>query len=64
MAASETPEGGGVRATLRTFLKHDLPELSELSWLCEVHQDPDAMTLILRARYVCWHCVGEESRAH
>ncbi|WFB09712.1 hypothetical protein LRS74_23660 [Streptomyces sp. LX-29] len=59
MTSSSTPEGGGVRATLRRFLKHDLSEESELSWLCQVHKDPAAMRLILRSRYVCDHCARE-----
>ncbi|MFI2211971.1 hypothetical protein [Streptomyces sp. NPDC020141] len=52
----EGPEGCGVRDTLRAFLKTDLPEDSELSWLCPVHRDPDAMRLVLRTRYTCAHC--------
>ncbi|MEU5400679.1 hypothetical protein ABZ348_15470 [Streptomyces sp. NPDC005963] len=45
-----------MRNTLRMFLKADLPEDSELSWVCPVHQDLDAMKLLLRSRYVCGHC--------
>ncbi|GGZ65317.1 hypothetical protein GCM10010387_67820 [Streptomyces inusitatus] len=65
MTASQTPENpGGMRGTLRTFLKTDLPEDSELSWLCETHRDPEAMRLVLRSRYVCAHCTrGPETPA-
>ncbi|WP_431041383.1 hypothetical protein ACQUSR_05455 [Streptomyces sp. P1-3] len=62
MTSSNTPEDGGVRATLRRFLKHDLPEATELSWLCPVHKDSAAMRLVLRSRYVCDHCTRERNR--
>ncbi len=62
MTSSDIPEGHGVRATLRQFLKHDLPEDSELSWLCKIHKDPGAMRLVLRSRYVCSKCTSEAAR--
>ncbi|MFI1797902.1 hypothetical protein ACH427_11160 [Streptomyces sp. NPDC020379] len=62
MTSSNTPDGYGVRATLRQFLKHDLPEDSELSWLCPEHRDPHAMRLVLRSRYVCDKCAREANR--
>ncbi|MFD9566060.1 hypothetical protein [Streptomyces sp. NPDC059994] len=37
-------------------MKRDLPEDSELSWLCQIHQDPDAMKLLLRTGYMCLLC--------
>ncbi|MBD0746244.1 hypothetical protein [Streptomyces sp. CBMA152] len=57
MTSSNPGSGdGSARATARRFLKRDLPENSELSWLCQIHKDPDAMKLIARTRYVCEHC--------
>ncbi|MBD0746251.1 hypothetical protein [Streptomyces sp. CBMA152] len=61
--SSDPPESsGGARATLREFLKHDLPERSELSWVCRAHKDPAAMRLVLRKRYVCEHCRRDGAR--
>ncbi|OAR22799.1 hypothetical protein A8W25_24820 [Streptomyces sp. ERV7] len=62
---SSTPGSGdgSARATARKFLKRDLPENSELSWLCPIHQDPDAMRLVLRTGYMCLHCQRERSRS-
>ncbi|GAA0355500.1 hypothetical protein [Streptomyces blastmyceticus] len=62
MTSSNTPDGEGTRATLRQFLKHDLPEDTELSWLCPIHRDPQAMRLVLRSRYVCDKCTHETAR--
>ncbi|GLF94868.1 hypothetical protein [Streptomyces yaizuensis] len=57
MSSDSRPDGhGGPRFTLWQYLKHDLPAAAEPSWLCAVHQDPEAMQLLLRARYVCRHC--------
>ncbi|MEU5434157.1 hypothetical protein AB0G73_12370 [Streptomyces sp. NPDC020719] len=53
---------GSARATARRFLKRDFPENSELSWLCQIHKDPDAMKLVLRTGYVCQHCQRERTR--
>ncbi|GGP95808.1 hypothetical protein [Streptomyces melanogenes] len=62
---SSTPGSGdgSARATARRFLKRDLPENAELSWLCPIHQDPDAMKLVLRTGYLCAHCQRERSRS-
>ncbi|GGP51582.1 hypothetical protein [Streptomyces melanogenes] len=61
---SSTPGSGdgSARATARRFLKRDLPENSELSWLCQTHKDPGAMKLVLRTGYVCQHCQRERTR--
>lgn len=63
--ASSTPGSGdgSARATARRFLKRAFPEASELSWLCQIHKDPEAMRLVLRARYVCRHCQRERTRS-
>ncbi|MEV6549952.1 hypothetical protein AB0M57_14780 [Streptomyces sp. NPDC051597] len=62
---SSTPGSGdgSARATARKFLKRDLPENSELSWLCPIHGDRDAMRLVLRTGYTCLQCQRERSRA-
>lgn len=59
MESNDSPERGGARATVQEFLKRDLPEASELSWLCQTHKDPKAMKLVLRSRYVCTLCSRE-----
>ncbi|MEV6553735.1 hypothetical protein AB0M57_34295 [Streptomyces sp. NPDC051597] len=41
------------------FIKRDLPERSELSWVCAVHKDPAAMRLVLRRTYVCTLCTRD-----
>ncbi|GAA0387694.1 hypothetical protein GCM10010357_05530 [Streptomyces luteireticuli] len=60
MTSSSNP--GGVRATLREFLKRDLPDQPGLSWLCEVHKDPEAMQQHLRFQWVCTKCTREAAR--
>ena len=65
MTSSSSPGSGdgSARATARRFLKRDLPVNSELSWLCSIHQDSDAMKLVVRTGYICEHCQRERSRS-